>query len=125
MRIFLTRWFARWAAKESLSSSALRLAVQEIESGLVDAQLGGNVVKKRVATAGRGKSGGLRTLLAIRLRDKSFFIYGYAKNQRDNINETELRALKALASQLLNYDDKTLAVALNAGELVEINHEET
>ncbi|WP_374046108.1 type II toxin-antitoxin system RelE/ParE family toxin [Massilia sp. R2A-15] len=64
-------------------------------------------------------------MLAIRLKDKSFFIYGYAKNQRDNINETELRALKALASQLLNYDAKTLAVALNAGELVEINHEET
>lgn len=124
MRIFLTRWFARWVAKESLSSSALCRAVHEIESGLVDAHLGGNVIKKRVAAAGRGKSGGLRTILAVRLGDKSFFIYGYAKNQRTNINETELRALKMLASELLAYDADALAVALPGGELVEVNHEE-
>ena len=70
MQIFQTKWFARWAAKEGLQSSALILAVAEIEQGLVDANLGGHVVKKRVGLAGRGKSGGVRTLLAFKVNNR-------------------------------------------------------
>ncbi|WP_230413517.1 type II toxin-antitoxin system RelE/ParE family toxin [Zooshikella ganghwensis] len=76
MRIFKAKHFNKWARKEGLKDEALKKAVTEIEQGLVDADLGGNVFKKRVPIAGKGKSGGLRTLLAYKVDDKAFFIYG-------------------------------------------------
>ena len=79
MRIFKTKLFHQWASKEGLNDAALCRAVDEIERGLIDANLGGRVFKKRVAIQGRGKSGGLRTLLAFKHEDKAFFIYGFAK----------------------------------------------
>ena len=120
MQIFQTKWFAHWAGKEGLSSQVLCGAVAEISRGLVDANLGGHVVKKRVALGGRGKSGGVRTLLAFKLNDKAFFLYGFAKNQQSNISDKELKALKLLAAKLLAYDNRELAIAITAQELYEI-----
>ena len=91
-----------------------------MESGLIDAALGGQVVKKRVALPGRGKRGGARTLVALKQRDKAFFIYGFAKNERANISTAELKALKLLAKELLNYMPAEVAKATRAGELMEI-----
>ncbi len=99
MRIFKSNAFNKWATKERLSDNALRAAVVEIERGL----MGGHVFKKRVAVDGRGKSGGVRTLLAYRANNKAFFVYGFAKNARANISEDELKALKNLAKELLAY----------------------
>lgn len=79
MRIFQTRWFARWAVSEGLLEQVLRIAVSEMERGLIDAQLGGHVVKKRIAIGGRGKRGGVRTILAFQSKDKAFFMYGFFK----------------------------------------------
>ncbi len=104
MQIFQTKWFARWAKKEGLSEQSLRRAVTEMEQGLIDAHLGGNVVKKRVAVGARGKSGGARTILAFKIKEKAFFLYGFAKNQRDNIDEKELQALKMMAAHFMAYD---------------------
>ena len=120
MRIFKTKWFAQWAKKEGLQSQAILLAVAEINQGLVDANLGGNVIKKRVAIGGRGKSGGVRTLLAFRLDDRAFFLYGFAKNQQSNITEKELRALKLLTAKMLAYDSRQIAMTLAANELYEV-----
>ena len=100
MQIFQTKWFARWAAKEGLPDEALRQAVAEINDGLIDADLGGNVIKKRVAIAGRGKSGRLRTILAFRLKNKAFFLYGYAKNQRDNIDKKITACTKIISIKI-------------------------
>lgn len=123
MRIFQTKWFARWALKEGLSEQALCEAVLELEQGLIDANLGGHVVKKRVGLAGRGKRGGVRTVLAFRVKETAFFIYGFAKNQRENISDNELRALKLLAANLLAYDHLALEKALQAQELYEVQDE--
>jgi len=87
MRIFKTKWFQKWAKKEKVSQKALQRAIEEMERGLVDADLGGHVYKKRVAIQGRGKSGGVRTLIAYQVKDKAFFIYGFAKNKRANISD--------------------------------------
>jgi hypothetical protein len=125
MRIFKTRWFDRWAAKEALSEQALETAVVEIAQGLIDARLGGQIVKKRIGIDGRGKSGGMRTIVAFKVEDWAFFIYGFAKNQRSNIDEKELKALKLLAAHLLEYDQKALDKALKARELVEVIYEKT
>jgi hypothetical protein len=124
MQIFQTKWFAHWADKEGLSPQVLCAAVAEIGQGLVDANLGGHVVKKRVALSGRGKSGGVRTLLAFKMNDKAFFMYGFAKNQQSNITDKELKALKLLAAKLLAYDSRQLAIAIAAQELYEIREDD-
>jgi len=124
MRIFKNKAFSKWAAKEGLSDEALQMAVAEIENGLVEADLGGHVIKKRVALVGRGKSGGARTLLAYRVEDKAFFVYGFAKNARSNIKPDELKALKMLAVQLLGYNDKELDKAVEKRILIEVSNDE-
>ncbi|KZN12452.1 type II toxin-antitoxin system RelE/ParE family toxin [Marinomonas sp. TW1] len=123
MRIFKNKAFHRWAIKEGLADSALRTAVDEIEKGLVDADLGGHVFKKRVALGGRGKSAGARTLLAYTLGQRAFFMYGFAKNSRANIDADELRALRRLAKELLEYSDIELIIAIEHGVLIEVKND--
>jgi hypothetical protein len=123
MRIFKNKVFSKWADKENLDDEALRTAVDEMENGLIDADLGGHVVKKRVALAGRGKSGGARTLIAYYAGDKAFFVYGFAKNARANIKPKELEGLKAYASILLNFSERELDKAVKSGALNEVNNE--
>lgn len=120
MRIFKTKWFHRWAAKEGLTEAVLRAAAVELEQGLGDA-LGGYVYKKRIALPGRGKRGGARTLIAYRSGHVMFFIYGFPKNERDNIESDELKALRLLAKELLGYGAQDLAKAAEVGELIEVN----
>lgn len=120
MRVFKNKAFSKWATKEGLSDGALLVAVEEIVRGLVDADLGGHVFKKRVAVGGRGKSGGVRTLLAYRAGDKTFFIYGFAKSVRANISDKELKALKLYADILLSYSKAELNKAVKSGILIEV-----
>ncbi len=120
MRIFKLKLFHKWAAKECLTDDLLRKAVQEMENGLIDANLGGQVYKKRVGIRGRGKRGGARTLIAFKVEEKAFFIYGFAKNKRDTIEGYELKALKRLAKELLSYNNQELSKAVEAGEMIEV-----
>ncbi|WP_351016214.1 type II toxin-antitoxin system RelE/ParE family toxin [Shewanella sp. AC91-MNA-CIBAN-0169] len=123
-RIFKTPDFASWAKDESVDHSALLTAVQEIEDGLVDAKLGGNVIKKRVARTGQGKSGGFRTIIAFKVDDKSFFMFGFSKNEKANISAKEKTALKIMAKELLAYDNKQLAKGLKHKALFEVIRDE-
>lgn len=123
MRVFKNKAFSKWATKEGLSDETLLAAVDEMERGLIDADLGGHVVKKRVALAGRGKSGGVRTLLAYKVGNKAFFVYGFAKNARANIKDDELKALKRYAQELLDYSDKALTEAIKHGALIEVEND--
>ena len=100
-RVFKTRHFSRWMRKTELTDGVLCTAVAEMAQGLIDADLGGGIVKKRVGLAGRGKRGGARTLLATNKGDRWFFVYGFAKNDRANIADDELEALQGIAEQLL------------------------
>jgi hypothetical protein len=107
-----------------LPDRTLCAAVVEIAAGLVDANLGGNVYKKRVPMPGRGKSGGARVLVATKLADRWFFLFGFAKNERDSIDERELAILQMSAETLLEMDLRSLERAIRAGELTEICDEE-
>jgi hypothetical protein len=89
---------------------------------LVDADLGGSLIKQRVARPGRGRSGGFRTVIAFRAAQRSVFLYGFAKNERDNIDATELDDLKKIAKQLLGYTEEQIAEALKAAELKEVRY---
>ena len=102
MAIYKTRWFDRWARKQGVGSLALCAAVREMTDGLYEADLGGGLLKKRIARAGQGKSGGFRTLVATNKGSRWIFVYGFPKNARSNIDKDEGEALKALAAHLLS-----------------------
>ena len=124
MRIFKSKWFHKWSEKEKLTDETLIKAVNEIEKGLIDAELGGCVYKKRVPIEGQGKRGSLRTILAFKINNKAFFMFGFPKNKRDNISEKELKALKLMAKELLNYSDLMLNKAIKTGSLIEVKNDE-
>lgn len=101
MRIFRNKPFTRFARKVRITDAELCEAVANVERGLIDADLGGGVVKQRIARKGGGKSGGFRALILLRIGERAFFVHGFAKSDRDNIGDDELVALKKLAGELL------------------------
>lgn len=121
-RVFKTRHFARWMRKTELTDAALCAAIREMTQGLIDADLGGHVLKKRVAVPGRGKSGGTRTLVATHKGSRWFFVFGFEKKVRANISARELEALQLLAADLLGLADAALATQVAEGKLEEICH---
>ena len=123
-RVFKTRHFSRWMRKTELSDSALCVAVAEMEQGLIDADLGGGVVKKRVALPGRGKSGGARSLVATNKGNRWFFVFGFEKSERPNVTAKELEALQKIAADLLKLTSKDLDAHVEWGELKEICHDD-
>ena len=124
MVIYKTKWFARWSRKNGLSDSSICAAVSEMTNGLYDANLGGGLYKKRIAKQGHGKSGGFRTLLASNFGNRWFFMYGFEKNQRSNIDKDEEDALKLLAEKLLALSNKEIEQATQSGEFIEVNCDE-
>jgi len=120
LRVFTTGVFARFARKERIDDRQLCEAIARAERGLVDADLGRNLIKQRVARSGRGRSGGYRTVVAFRVSQRSVFLYGFAKSERDNIDDRELADLKKLARHYLGYSDAQIAMALQQTELREV-----
>ena len=122
-RVFKIRRFSRWMRKTELSDQALCDAVSEMERGLIDADLGGGLVKKRVPLAGRGKSGGARVLLATNKGNRWFFVFGFEKNDRANVSAKELEALQAIAADLLKLSPVQLDAHVDSEALQEICHD--
>jgi len=122
--IYQTKTFARWAKKSGLQDAELYVAAREVAAGQVEAELGGNVFKKRVALPGGGKSGGSRTLIAIKKGKHAFFLYGFEKNERSNIKTSELAALKSAAKVWLSMTTAEINTALTAGEIKEVKQDE-
>lgn len=122
-RIFKTRVFERWMQTIDLSDDLLVIAVHERERGLIDADWGGGVFKKRIALPNRGKSASVRTLIATNKNDRWFFMLGFEKNQRDNISEKERLFLKDFAADLLKMSDDRWVNSIKSKNLLEISHE--
>jgi hypothetical protein len=120
MHVFKTKPFARFAAKESIADSVLRDAIRRAEAGLVDADLGGGVIKQRLARQGQGRSGGFCSVVLFRRHEIAFFVYGFAKNDRDNIDRQELRAFRLLAAEMLAMDAPALLAAIRNGTIMEV-----
>jgi hypothetical protein len=121
-RTFKTKTFNKWMRKTDLKDEDLLFAIAEMEAGLVDADLGGNVYKKRIALPGMGKRAGARTLVAGKIFRRWFFIFGFVKNEKDNINDDELVHLQGAANRLLHLTDKGIEDAILAGELKELTN---
>ncbi len=120
LRIFKNKSFARFARKNDIADEDLCEAVRDANRGLIDADLGGSVIKQRIARKGAGKSGGFRTLILFRVKELAIFVHGFAKNELENIRPDELAALKKLAFIMLGYRDDALSKAVASGTLVEV-----
>lgn len=123
-RILERKDFARWQAGEKLSDAALCKAVQEMESGLIEADLGGFLYKKRLARPGGGKSGGYRTLLSARIFSRYVFLHGFPKNDKANITQDEKMTLQFAGKVLLALSVEALSKALQAGILLQVHGEQ-
>ena len=123
-RILKRKDFARWQSSEKLPDAALCKAVQEMESGLIDADLGGSLYKKRVARPGGGKSGGYRTLLSAKIGRRYVFLHGFSKGDKANITQDEKKALRFAGKVFLELPAEALSKALQLGVLLEVHCEQ-
>lgn len=121
MAIYKTRVFDRLTRKSGPTSEQLCKAIEEIEKGLFEADLGGGLIKKRIARTGGGKSGGFRTLIATKLQGLYIFLYVFGKSDASNIDKDEEKALKALAAHFLALTESAIQKAVDAGELIGVN----
>ena len=122
--VFKRKDFARWQAGEKLPDAALCKAVKEMAMGLIDADLGGFLYKKRVARSGGGKSGGYRTLLSARMGDRYVFLHGFPKSDKANITQEERKALQFAGKAFLELTREGLSQALESGFLAEVHCEQ-
>ncbi|MEE2000883.1 type II toxin-antitoxin system RelE/ParE family toxin [Alkalimonas sp. MEB108] len=120
MRIFKNAWFERFCRKQRISDKALLEAIERAERGQVDAHLGSGVIKQRLARTGQGKSGGFRTVIFYRTAKRAFFMYGFAKSSRDNLEPDEEAQFKKAASHLLDVTDEQLASLIANGQFLEV-----
>ena len=123
MRIFKSRWLGRFARRETIGDSSLWEAIDRAERGLIDADLGGGLIKQRVARPGAGRSGGYRMIVAYKEGDRAVFLYGFAKNERENISPDELEDLRAVGLRWLKMPSDALAREITKGRLQEIDHD--
>ena len=124
MRIFKTKLFARFARRERISDASFREAVRRAERGLIDADLAGGAIKQRVARPGEGRSGGYRVLIAYRAKTRSVFLFGFAKSERDNIDDDELATLRDITKGWLAANAGALARAVADGLIQEVEYDE-
>jgi hypothetical protein len=123
-RVFKTRWFQRFARKEQIRDAALVDAVARAEKRQVDADLGGGVIKQRIARPGQGKSGGYRTIIFFRRGERAVFAYGFLKSVRANIEADEEKQFKDAARHVLRLNDKQMDELLKNGDFVEVKYEQ-
>ena len=120
MRIFKSKWFAKFVRKERIADDNLCEAVRNAERGILDADYGGGVIKQRIARPDEGKSGGYRVIILFRQNERSFFVYGFAKSDLSNIDASDERDFKELAQILLLTSDAELRNLIAAGNYTEI-----
>jgi hypothetical protein len=121
VRVFKTKWLARFTRRERIADRSLREAIERAERGLIDADLGAGLIKQRVARDGKGRSGGYRMMVAYRARGLAVFLYAFAKNERDNIEPDELLSLREIAESGLQANEAKIALAIADGALQEVD----
>jgi hypothetical protein len=123
MRLFKTKWFARYARQEKITDASLRDAISRAEHGLIDADLGGGVIKQRVARTGQGRSGGYRVLIGFRPSDRAVFVFAFAKSERENVSAGELAAAREIVAIWLKADAAAIEREIDLRNLVEVKYE--
>ena len=116
----MTKHFSKWAAKRKIPSGELLKALDEVEKGLFEANLGGHIIKKRIRFQGKGKSGSGRTIICFKQDDRAIFIHGFAKNEKSNLSKKELIAFKELSKILLRLSLEEIEIAIKNKGLIEV-----
>ncbi|QAU49826.1 type II toxin-antitoxin system RelE/ParE family toxin [Bradyrhizobium guangzhouense] len=120
MPVYQLKTFARFARGEKIAAKRLLDAIERAERGLVDADLGGGLIKQRVARQGQGRSGGYRMMIAFRAKDFSLFLFGFAKSDESNVDDRQLAVLRRIATAWLSADAASITKAVQQGELIEV-----
>jgi hypothetical protein len=120
VRVFKTKWLTRFARREDITDASLLEAIARAERGLIDVDLGGGLIKQRVARPGQGRSGGFRMIVVYRAQDRAVFLYGFAKNERENIEPDELEDLRLIAASFLAATEAGFARLIVQEDLQEI-----
>lgn len=124
LAVYKNKPFARFARKAGITDADLWKAARLANQGVIDADLGGGVIKQRIARAGKGKSGGSRSIILFRKEDRAVFIYGFEKKNMANIGPTDLDAFRKLASIILDSTDDQIAERVEEGSLIKVNQAE-
>jgi hypothetical protein len=124
VRTFKTKWLARFVRREGITDKSLSDAIGRAERGIIDADLGGGLIKQRVARAGQGRSGGYRVVVAYLKQERAVFLYAFANNERENIGPVELEELRQLGSNWLHSSSQKISEAIEAGALQEVDYGE-
>ena len=124
VRIYKNAWFAKFARKERISDAALCEAVERAARGLIDADLGGGLIKQRVARSGEGKSGGYRTLILFRQAERAIFAFGFAKSDKENLTAGELAAFRNLSKIVLSLSQNEIELEVQTEKLLEVHRDE-
>ncbi len=120
MRVFKYKTFEKWAKKQSISNDDLKKAITEIKNGLIDANLGGHVYKKRIGIHGKGKLSSHRSIILMKIHDKAIFAHGFSKGEKDNITKNELNGFKVMAEAFLNLDDEQINILVDKQNIIEV-----
>lgn len=120
IRIFKSRWFEKFARREGITDAVLVAVIARANSGLIDADLGGGLIKLRVARDGEGKSGGFRTIIFFRREERAVFAYGFAKSSREDLDAAELRVFKQAARIVLALTPTQLDIEVREQRLFEV-----
>ncbi len=124
MRVFKSKGVVKFARRQRFADAVLREAIDRAERGAIDADLGGGLIKQRLARSGQGRSGGYRVIVAYRVKGRAVFLYGFAKNDLDNINPDQLQTFRTIGANWLMASAETIRQAIGEGELQEIDHDE-
>jgi len=120
LKVFKNAWFGRFARKEKISADALWDAIERAENGQIDADLGGGVIKQRIARPGESKSKGYRSIVLFRKGELSFFVYGFSKSELGNIREDEEAQFKKMAKYVLSLTDALVSELIANGQFEEV-----
>jgi hypothetical protein len=120
LKIFKNAWFERFARKEKITAKALWDAVRRAEKGQIDADIGGGVIKQRIARPGEGKSKGFRSVILFRKGEKAFFVYGFPKSELGNIREDEEEQFKKMAKYVFTLSDLKLLELIENRQFEEV-----
>ena len=120
LRIFKNKWFTKFAKKERISDKKLSGMIKDIENGMIDVNYGSGVIKQRLARPNKGKSAGYRCIILFRVKDRAFFMYGFPKNERDNISQEDEQVVKDLSQQMFDFSDVDIERMLESGVLMEV-----
>ncbi len=113
MKKLSTKWSKKWSKKVNLSNQNLLDAINALETGLSTADLGNHLFKVRIKRDHSGKSSGFRTIILFKTDDRSIFLFGFGKNEKENIDKNELQYLKTLGNDLLSLNYTELEKAIS------------